>query len=105
MPKLLSYPACGYGRSWVIRCHHRKCKQCRREWSPQSYHPVSGFRILREQWIRIIETFLRDGTIKCVMHECHIAYATAQAVVEAIRKVMTLNVPQPFKDVCEADET
>lgn len=39
------------------------------------------------------------------MQECHIAYATTQAVVESIRKVMTLDAPQTFSSVCEADET
>lgn len=105
MPKLLSCPACGYARSWVIRRHHRKCKKCRREWSPGTRHPVSGYRLPQNQWARIIETFLRDGTIKCVARECHIAYATAQAVVKNIRTVMTHDVPQSFNGICEADET
>lgn len=107
MPKLLSCPACGHTRSWAIRRHHRKCKRkkCRREWSPRSYHPIPGFRFSHEQWLRFIETFLRDEIIKCVVQECHIAYATAQAVATSIRKVMTPDAPEAFKGICEADET
>lgn len=105
MPKLLSCPACGYTRSWVVRRHHRKCKKCRSEWSPGAYHPIQGFRLSREQWLRIIATFLKNSTIIHVAHEYRLAYATAQAVAERIRKVMLLDAPEFFMGVCEADET
>lgn len=105
MPKLLVCPACGYTRSWMIRRHHRKCKKCRSEWSPGTLHPVSGFRLARREWHRVIDTFLRDGTIRSVEAECGIEYRTAQKAVLVIRTTMTNSVPDRFSGVCEADET
>lgn len=105
MPKLLICPACGYTRSWAIRRHHRKCKQCRQEWSPGTFHPVSGFRLPRREWLGIIDAFLRDKRIRAVERECGIEYRTAQKAVYVMRTVMTKDVPEPFYGVCEADET
>lgn len=105
MPKLLSCPSCEYTRSWVIRRHHRKCKQCRAEWSPGSQHPVSGFRLSRREWHRIIDAFLRDGTIDSVKEECRLAFQTAQSATLRIRNIMTNDLPAPFSLISEADGT
>lgn len=105
MPKLLICPSCGYARSWVIRRHHRKCKKCRQEWSPRTFHPVQGFRLPRREWCRIIENFLRDGSINAVQSECHLAHGTACNAVHALRTVMTNDVPEFLYGICEADET
>lgn len=105
MPKLFSCPHCGSTRSWAIRRHHRKCKRCRSEWSPRSYHAVSGFRLAKREWFRVLETFLRDETIIAVQAECRIAYGTAQRCAYLIRTVMTGDAPVLFWGICEADET
>ena len=105
MPKLLICPTCGYARSWSIRRHHRKCKKCRREWSPRTFHPIQGFRLPRREWLRIIDTFLRDQVIRAVEEECGIEYRTAQKAVLALRTVMTHDLPELLSGICEADET
>lgn len=105
MPKLLLCPFCSHARSWSIRRAHRKCKRCRREWSSGSIHPVSGFRLERREWLRIIDTFLRDETIRDVQEESRLAYATAQKVVSTVRQAMTNDVPLVLSGICEADET
>lgn len=105
MPKLLPCPACGHARSWTVRRGHRKCKKCRREWSPGTIHPVAGFRLERREWLRVIDTFLRDETIRAVRDECRVAYATAQKVVSRMREAMITDVPLLLSGVCEADET
>jgi len=105
MPKLLRCPFCSYGRSWILRRHHRKCKRCRREWSPGTQFPISGLRLVRREWLRIIDTFLRDGTILAVSRECHIAYRVAQRAVLTIRMAMAGDFPESFTGTCEADET
>ena len=104
MPKLLFCPACGHGRSWSIRRAHRKCKRCRSEWSSGTAHPVSGFRLERREWLRIIDTFLHDETIQSVHKECKLAYATAQKAVSIMRTVMTGDVPLLLSGRCKADE-
>lgn len=105
MPKLFTCPTCGYTRSWFVRRHHRKCKKCRSEWSPGTLHPVTGFRLQRREWHHVIDTFLRDGTIKAVQTECHLAHETACDTVMAIRSAMTADVPILLCGTCEADET
>ena len=68
-------------------------------------HPVSGFRLERREWLRVIDAFLRYETIRSVHRECNLAYATAQKAVSVIRIVMTHDVPLLLSGVCEADET
>ena len=105
MQKLLSCPSCGHTRSWTIRRAHRKCKRCRNEWSAGTVHPVAGFRLERREWLRVIDTFLRDETIRSVEEECGLAYATSQKAVSRMREVMTLDIPLRLSGICEADET
>lgn len=105
MPKLLRCPACGHTRSWVIRRHHRKCKQCRKEWSDGEQYPIHGFRLPKREWIKIITVFLRDETIWSTASECRIAYATAQRCVYLVRQAMAADAPTLFMGICEADET
>jgi len=105
MPKLLICPACGYARLWSIRRHRRKCKKCRREWSPGTFYPVYGFRLARREWYRIIDTFLRDKIIRAIEKECGIEYRTAQKAVFAIRAAMTHDLPELLSGVYEAAET
>jgi transposase-like protein len=59
----------------------------------------------RREWSRIIDAFLRDGTIRAVEQECGIEYRTAQKAVSAMRTAMANNVPESFSGICEADET
>lgn len=105
MSKLYSCPRCGYTRSWIIRRHHRKCKKCRKEWSASDYYPVKGFRLAKREWLKIIESFLRDKTIKGIKTECLVAYATAQKCARLVRIIMTADQPELFMGICEADET
>lgn len=105
MPKLLSCPHCGYTRSWVVRRHHRKCKQCRHEWSPPNRFFVGGYRLSADEWRRLVGAFLRDGTIVRVVEVMRRSSATVQKAVALIRQAMTNDVPFLFSGVCEADET
>lgn len=105
MPKLLICPSCGHSRSWALRRYHRRCKRCRKEWSPGSFHPVWKFRLSRREWRGIIETFMRDGTTMAVQDACSLAHGTATKAVMAIRSAMATDIPESFSGVCEADET
>lgn len=105
MPKLLTCPNCGHTRSWSVRRHHRKCKKCRKEWSPRNHYPVDGFRLTKKEWLRVIDNFLRDGNVQAVSTESNVSYVTAWKAVFRIRVVMSLDIPELFVGVCEADET
>lgn len=98
-------PYCGFTRSWSLRRHHRKCKRCRREWSGHVLHPFMRFRLTEKQWLFVIDTFLRDETIRSVMEECSLSYVTAQHCVLFLRRAMWLNMPSLFFGTNEADET
>lgn len=105
MPKLFSCPDCEYTRSWKIRRHHRKCKRCRKEWSVGEAHPVKGFRLSRQVWLNITDSFVRDGRIMDVQDESRVAYPTAHKAVTLLRHVMCEDTPSILRGICEADET
>jgi len=105
MPHLHSCPRCGHIHSWFLRRHHRRCRRCRTEWSPHSVYPVFHFYLHRRDWLRLIDAFLREGTIKAVENECRCAHGTAHKAVFLVRRVMTADVPALLAGICEADET
>lgn len=105
MPKLLLCPHCGYSRSWTLRRSHRRCKKCRKEWSPGTQFLVNGFHFSRKEWSDICRAFLDFETIECVKEQCSISYATSQKSVCLLRTVMTQDIPEMFSGICEADET
>lgn len=105
MPTNGSCPHCGHPFFWLLRRHHRKCRQCRREWSPRIFYPVPGFRITRHEWYRIIDTFLRDETGNAIETECHLSGKTARACATVLREYMSIDVPEAFSGTCETDET
>lgn len=105
MPKKHICPHCGYVRSWSIRRHHRKCKQCKKEWSPKTKYPLIDMRLSEYRLKNIIERFIKQETILSVADECAISVQTAHTVVSRIRTCMEHDVPCMFSGVCEADET
>lgn len=105
MPSPATCPHCGFARAWSVRRHHRKCKRCRREWSPGTAFPVPHFRLDRAAWLQVLDTFLRDGTIRAVARECNLAYDTAQRRTVFVRAVMSANMSPRFCGTTEADET
>ena len=105
MPHVFRCPHCGHARSYAVRRFHRKCKQCRREWSTGSQYPVDGFRLTRREWKQVIEVFLRDGTARAIPRERGLSWPTAQRCATTIREVMSADVPTIFRGICESDET
>lgn len=79
--------------------------RCRQEWSPNTFYPITGFRLTRAHWHAVIDTFLRDETGSAVEHECHLSVMTAHACVTLLREVMREDVPSMLSGICEADET
>lgn len=79
--------------------------QCRREWSPHTFYPITDFRITRSHWYTVIDTFLRDETGSAVEEECHLSVMTAHACVTLLRGVMGEDIPSILSGTCEADET
>jgi len=105
MQKSRKCPRCGHNRFWILRRHHRKCKRCRKEWSPGIIFPVAGFRMVGSDWKEIIDTFLRDGTANAIAEECRLSEKTSQSCARELRKTMGLDVPETLHGICESDET
>lgn len=105
MASSLVCPDCGFTRSWSLRRHHRKCKRCRREWSPHSPYPIREFRLTEKEWLSVLDEFLREETIMGVVRECGISLATAHQCILLVRALMAADAPQRFSRKTEADET
>lgn len=100
----LTCPFCGFGRSWVVRRNKRKCRACRREFGRKS-HLVSGFRLTKETWQKVIATFLRERTVRRIAEETGLGTKTAQRAAHHLRCVMATDVPLSFPGRVEMDET
>jgi len=87
-------PYCGYRFFWLIRRHHRKCMRCRKEWSPRTFYPIIGFRLTRNQWRTVIDTFLRDETGSAIEDECRLSGKTARACATLLRDCSRTFLPQ-----------
>lgn len=100
-----SCPYCGHRFFWLLRRHHRKCRRCRREWSPYTFYPIHGFRITRSHWLHIIDAFVRDVSANAIETECHVSAETARFCATAIRECMDTDVSEMLSGTTEADET
>jgi transposase-like protein len=99
-----SCPFCSFGRSWCVRGKKRKCKQCRREFSGKIY-PVSGFRLEKEDWKKIVGIFLKERTSKRLQEEMSLSEKSARKVTHHLRVVMATEIPPVFAGIVEMDET
>lgn len=98
-------PHCGCRFFWLVRRHHRKCRQCRREWSPRTVYPIVGFRLTRSHWHTVIDTFLRDETANAIEAEGHLSNKTARSCATFIRECLCADAPETLSGTTEADET
>jgi transposase-like protein len=104
MSKKYICPYCGLQKSWLVRRGNRKCKICRKEWTPPQY-PVRGFRINSRKWKLILDTYLRDKTGVAVSEECGITLRSTYRITNAIHQVMTKDVPETLSGIVEVDAT
>lgn len=97
-------PYCNYSKSWSLRRNKRKCKKCRREYSPQKYF-VPQLRLREEHWRRCIQIFLEQRTIAALKVGGGIGHNTAVKVANILRACMLSDFPSRFTGPCEMDET
>lgn len=96
-------PHCGFFRSWALRRGHRKCKRCKREWSPK--RTVEGFRASVDEWREVIRAFLRDRTGMRVAEATGIERHCVHRMLHHLRTLMTADRVGPFSGIVEIDET
>lgn len=105
MPKFLRCPFCSFTKSWVVRRRHRKCKYCRREWSPLKESCLGSFRFSSERWKRILSIFLREKTGQAIIRAGLVSSTTAYKMILMIRTFMRGDIPQLLAGTCEVDES
>lgn len=105
MPLLLLCPHCGFSRSWSIRRDHRRCKRCRKEWSPKRQRLAGRFHFSQNDWRRIVSVFLGERTSGRVAARLDCSLPTAKKAVRLLRKIMAKDTPVILAGTCEADET
>lgn len=99
-----SCPHCGFTRSWSLRRNKKKCKRCRREWSPVIY-PVAHIRSTEKEWKRCISTFLRERTIARIVEETALPHCRIERMVFHLRSRMEQDMPVYLPGAVEMDET
>lgn len=97
-------PSCRYSRSWTLRRKKRKCKRCRKEFSPRPAK-VATFRATEDEWKSAIKVFLRERSILRVASETGFSKNTAAKMTQLLRGCMTLDIPATFVGRVEMDET
>lgn len=99
----LRCPYCMYSRSWKLRREKRKCKRCRREFSPKRY-PVPGIRSTEKEWRSCIRTFVRERTVHAVMRETKLPRIRTLHMLQHLRATMAADIPAIFRGPIELDE-
>lgn len=88
----------------MLRRDSRKCKRCRKEWTPRRWI-IPGIRFTARQWTEFIRAFLRYRTVQGIM--MHVAGSRDRCLKTAtvLREVMSSDVPDVLSGTVEVDET
>jgi len=104
MYKKYTCPHCGCQESWFVRRGGYKCTFCRREWAQEKY-PIQNFRLKKSQWLRILDTYLRDKTGLAIHLETSVGKNRVYKITALIQKAMSSDLPEEFRDIIEVDGT
>lgn len=100
----LHCPQCSFSRSWKLRRHARKCKRCRKEWTPKRY-PIKTIRLSESEWKELIQAILRYRTLVAIRLHVARSERLILKVLSLIRSVMVEDVPNVLSGTVEVDET
>ncbi len=100
MPKC---PYCSYQRCYKLRRQHAKCKRCKREWSIRNWL-VPGIKASDTEWIKVLDSFFRDFTIRAVMRETGLRQNQVHKMLTVVRQAMLSDVPVRFQGPVEIDD-
>lgn len=96
-------PRCGFVRSWRLRRRSRRCKRCRKEWTPR--YRIPRFRAPFPVWREVIRAFLRERTAVRVAETVRIERHCIHRMLHHLRTAMATDLPPPFSGTVEIDET
>lgn len=97
-------PYCGFLKAWNIRRYARKCKKCRREWTP-SREVISGIRANVSDWRIFLKSMIRYRTVASIKLHTQISHPVILKMYSYVRVVMAVDVPPTLSGVVEVDET
>lgn len=96
-------PYCDYHRCYKLRRQHAKCKRCKREWSIRNWL-VLGIKAPDAEWLKVLDSFLRDFTIRSVIQETGLKQNQAHKMLTLVRRVIFTDVPARFQGPVEIDD-
>ncbi len=97
-------PKCGSFSSWSLRRNSRRCKKCRKEWTP-SLQLVPGIRGGSTEWRKFLRAFLRYRTVQAVRLHTHQSHPLVIKMSRIVRMCMAHDVPNMLSGTVEVDET
>lgn len=97
-------PHCASPHSWPVRRRSRKCKNCRREWSPPR-DVVAGIRADAKEWKHFIIAALRYRTTAGIGMHFRRSKPVILAMYSRLRSAMARDVPGSLSGTVEVDET
>jgi len=97
-------PGCGYSRLWKLRRDKRRCKRCRKEFSPRGAS-VPGLAADAPALLGIALAFVVHRTVRRVASSAGLSAATAQKHCHRFRLAIAAEEREPFEGPAEVDET
>lgn len=95
---------CSFNQSWSVRRSSRKCKKCRREWSP-SRDVIPGIRADERAWRMFLRAFLRYRTVAMIRLHTHQSHPVILKMSARVREMMAIDMPEILSGIIEVDET
>lgn len=93
---------CEAKKFWKLGNGEYRCCRCHRDFKPRL---VSGLRLSRIEWVRLVELFLVGANSPTIREKLKKSMATVQKALRLLRIVMTADVPKIFSGTVEVDET
>lgn len=99
MNKILRCPGCNYSRHWKLRRKKRKCKKCKREFSPR----IENKQNITKQEIQV---FLEEKIVRKMAKKLDISLGKAQKLAHKCRTIISeKELPPSIVGPVEVDET
>lgn len=94
---------CQYPRFWRLRRQHARCKSCKKEYSLRTW-VVLGIKSTEEEWLKVLDSFLRDWTLHAVARETGVKLTQLHKMLTLIRQACLADPPPQFRGPLEADD-
>lgn len=101
---ILRCPNCSCSRLWKLRRNKRKCKKCRKEFSPKM-EVVLGLRLDEKLLQQAAVAFVVFRTVRSVASVAGLSVATAQKLCHKFRLAIASQEHTVFDGPVEVDET